>query len=267
MAKLEGIGKLDRERLTSILRETQTTISVEDAVKVLGVSRDYAAKLLAKWAVKGWLARVSRGVYIAVPIESTTADIRLEDPWAVAEKLFHPCYIGGWSAAEHWGLTEQIFRTIIVLTTQKPRNQHLNIRGTHFWLRMIPKENMFGLKAVWHEQIKIFVSDQSRTILDFLIDPKLGGGIRHVIDMFREYLKTEHKNLPLLMEYVVRLDTSAVFKRLGFLLEQNAPEEKDAICICEKHITISKTKLDPQLKDSNKLITRWRLWVPENWKV
>jgi hypothetical protein len=58
-----------------------------------------------------------------------------------------------------------------------------------------------------------------------------------------------------------------VFKRLGFLLEQNASEETDAIFLCEKHITISKTKLDPELKDSNKLITRWRLWVPENWKL
>ncbi len=267
MAKLEGIGKLDRERLTSVLRATQTTISVTDAVQVFGVSREYAAKLLAKWAAKGWLARVSRGIYIAVPLESASADIPLEDPWAIAEKLYQPCYIGGWSAAEHWGLTEQIFRTVVVLTTRKPRNHHPNIRGTDFWLSTVPKETMFGLKAVWHEQIKVFVSDPSRTILDFLIDPKLGGGIRHVVDMLREYLKTEHKNLSLLMDYAVRLDNSAVFKRLGFLLEQNASEERDAISICEKHTTISKTKLDPQLKDSNKLITRWRLWVPENWKL
>ena len=33
----------------------------------------------------------------------------LEDPLVIAEKLFSPCYVGGWSAAEYWGITEQIF--------------------------------------------------------------------------------------------------------------------------------------------------------------
>jgi hypothetical protein len=32
--------------------------------------------------------------------------------WLVAHKLFSPCYIGGWIAAHHWGLTEQIFNSI-----------------------------------------------------------------------------------------------------------------------------------------------------------
>jgi predicted transcriptional regulator of viral defense system len=101
------------------------------------------------------------------------------------------------------------------------------------------------------------VSDPTRTILDFLIDPKLGGGIRMTADMLKEYLKSEHKNLTLLIDYANRLNNSAAFKRLGFLLEQYAPEELDIIGACKKQVTISKTKLDPQL-DSDKLITRFR---------
>jgi hypothetical protein len=49
------------------------------------------------------------------------------------------------------------------------------------------------------------------------------------------------------------------------LLEQYAPEENDIIGACKTRVTISKTKLDPQL-DANKLITRWRLWIPTHWK-
>jgi predicted transcriptional regulator of viral defense system len=265
MSRPSGIGKLDRERITMLLRDTQHTISVKEAATLLGLSRKHAAKILARWAIKGWVSRIKRGLYIPVPLESTTGDIPLERPWVVAEKLFHPCYIGGWSAAEYWGLTEQIFRTLVVLTTERPRNRKPVINGTDFLLHTISKLAMFGLKIIWQEKIKVSVSDPTRTILDFLIDPKLGGGIRMTTDMLKEYLKSEHKNLPLLIDYANRLNNSAAFKRLGFLLEQYAPEELDIIDTCKKQVTISKTKLDPQL-DADKLITRWRLWVPAHWK-
>lgn len=265
MDRLSGIGKLDRERIATLLRGTQHTISVNEAAVLLGLSREHAAKILARCASKGWVSRIKRGVYIPVPLESTTGDIPLEHPWVVAEKLFHPCYIGGWSAAEHWGLTEQIFRTLLVLTTERPRNRKPVISGTDFLLHTISKKALFGLKTIWQEKTKVSVSDPTRTILDFLIDPKLGGGIRMIADMLKEYLKSEYKNLPLLIDYANRLDNSAAFKRLGFLLEQYTPKELDIIDACKKQVTISKAKLDPQL-GADKLITRWRLWVPASWK-
>lgn len=265
MSKPSGIGKLDRERITVILRGTQHTISIIEAAKLLNLSKEHAAKLLARWALKGWVSRIKRGVYIPVPLESTTSDIALENPWAIAEKLYHPCYIGGWSAAEHWGLTEQIFRTVVVLTTQRPRNRKPIINGTSFLLHTVSEQAMFGLMTIWYGKTKTFVSDPTRTILDFLAHPEMGGGLRPTIDMLNEYLKSKHKNLTLLIEYANRLHNGAVFKRLGFLLEQYVPEETDAIEACKKQVTISKVKLDPQL-DAEKLITRWRLWVPKYWK-
>ena len=33
-----GIGKLDRKRITALLRETQETISLKDAVKILEIA-------------------------------------------------------------------------------------------------------------------------------------------------------------------------------------------------------------------------------------
>ena len=265
MAKLSGMGELDRERLAKVLRGTQHTISVKEAAILLDLSKEHTAKILARWAAKGWLSRIKRGTYIPVPLESTTSDIPLEHPWVIAEKLFHPSYIGGWSAAEYWNLTEQIFNTFVVFTSKRPRNRQPVINGTHFLLHTIQKRAFFGLKTIWQEQTKIFVSDPTRTMLDFLADPKLAGGIRMAVDMLKEYLKSEHKNLPLLIDYATRLNNSAAFKRLGFLLEQYTPEQLEIIDACKKQITISKTKLDPQL-DAKKFITRWRLWIPAQWK-
>ncbi|MBW2108976.1 MAG: type IV toxin-antitoxin system AbiEi family antitoxin domain-containing protein [Deltaproteobacteria bacterium] len=264
MKKLEGLGSTDRERIGAIIRGTKGTVSVEDAGKILGISSTEAAKMLARWAKKGWFSRIRRGLYVPIPLESKTADMVLEDPWLVAERLYAPCYIGGWSAAEYWGLTEQIFRTVVVMTKQKPRDRRPTIKGTDFFLRTVSEKAMFGLKSVWRGQVKVSVSDPTRTILDMLDDPALGGGIRSASDMFKNYLRSENTNLDLLIDYAQRLGNGAVFKRLGFLLERFAPEYPDQIARCRSMLTAGNAKLDPTLS-SDRLITRWRIWVPTSW--
>lgn len=263
---MSGLGKTDRKQLSAILRDTKGTVSVSEATTILNVSRVAAAKKLARWTSKGWLSRVGRGLYIPVPLEQQTSDIVLEDPWLVADRLYAPCYIGGWSAAEYWEMTEQIFRTIVVMTTQKPRDRSPIIKGTKFLLRTVPQKSLFGLKQVWHGQVKVSVSDPSRTIIDVLNDPLLGGGLRTTTDFFSTYLKSENRNLDLLIEYAERLGNGAVFKRMGFLLERLIPEEKEIINTCRKKMTKGNAQLDPGL-GSDKLVTRWRLWVPENWTM
>jgi len=265
MEILTGIGTTDRERMAAIIRGTKGTVSVGEAARVLNVASTDAAKMLSRWSKKGWMSRIRRGLYVSVPLESRTADVPLEEPWLIADRLFSPCYVGGWSAAEYFDLTEQIFSTIMVMTVQKPRDRRPNIKGTEFMLRTISEKAMFGLKPVWRGQVKISVSDPTRTVLDMLIDPGFGGGIRSVKDMLENYLRSENINLEQLIEYGKQLGNGAAFKRLGFLLEKTAPDETEAIEQCRKRLTAGNTKLDPKLNNS-KLITRWRLWVPENWK-
>jgi predicted transcriptional regulator of viral defense system len=264
MPLLSGLGKTDRERLSAVLRGAKGAVSVEDAARLLGVERTPAAKMLARWAAKGWLSRVRRGLYVPVPLESSTADIPLEDPWMIADRLYGPCYVGGWSAAEYWDLTEQIFRTIVIITTQRPRDRKPNIKGTQFLLRTIAPQAMFGLKPVWRGPVKVDVSDPARTVLDMLADPLLGGGFRSMADMFANYLGSERKDLPLLLDYAARLGNGAVYKRLGYLLESMAPSEDEAMAVCRQQLTAGNSKLDPKLP-VDKLITRWRLWVPSHW--
>ncbi len=264
MNKISGIGKGDRKKLSAIFRETKGTISVQDAANILKTTSTDAAKMLSRWASKSWLSRVRRGLYVRMPLESYTTDIPLEDSWIIADRLFSPCYIGGWSAAEYWDLTEQIFRTVVVITTQKPRNRSPIIKGTEFMLRTVSENALFGTKPVWRGQVKVSVSDPSRTIIDLLTAPKLGGGIRPTKDIFSSYLKSEEKNIDLMIEYAKRLGNGAVFKRLGFLLERLAPDQTQSIQICRDNLTKGLAKLDPSL-NSEKLVTRWKLWVPTNW--
>jgi len=77
------------------------------------------------WSRAGWLARVRRGACVLVPIESASRDIALDNPCSVATAIFALCHIGGWSEAERWRLTGQIFRLIGVMTATRPRNRKL----------------------------------------------------------------------------------------------------------------------------------------------
>ena len=264
MAMLTGIGKLDRERLAAILRGTKGTISVAQASAILEASSTDAAKMLSRWHKKGWLSRVKRGIYVPVPLEASSANVSLEDPWLIAASLYAPCYIGGWSAAEHWDLTEQLFRTTVVMTQLTPRDRNPVIKGTTFLLCTINERKMFGLKTIWRGQVKVSVSDPTRTILDMLAEPRLGGGIRSVGDMLTNYLNSEAKNLDLLIGYADQLDNGAVFKRLGFLLERHTPNEQSVIEQCAQRLTKGNARIDPK-QPAERLVSRWRLWVPESW--
>lgn len=246
------------------MRETKGTVSVRQVADILQLTPDRAAKMLSRWASQGWVSRVQRGLYVFIPIEARSTDIALEDPWIVADQLFYPCYIGGWSAAEYWELTEQIFRTIVVMTTRKPRNRKPVIKGTGFLLRTISPDVMFGMRSVWRGQVKVNVSDPTRTVLDMLNNPASGGGLRPIVDLFNTYMASKDKDVDLLIKYAVRLGNGAVFKRLGFIATRFTPTEQTLIESCRARLTKGNAKIDPSMP-ADKLITAWNLWVPANW--
>jgi predicted transcriptional regulator of viral defense system len=67
MEKLYGLGKLERGRLTEVMRNSKGTISVGEASAILKISRSEVSKMLSRWTAKGWLSRVRQGHYVPVP--------------------------------------------------------------------------------------------------------------------------------------------------------------------------------------------------------
>jgi predicted transcriptional regulator of viral defense system/predicted nucleotidyltransferase len=260
MLPIGGLTRASREKLSKVLRQSKGAISPADASRALNVEQAEAARLLSNWSARGWLSRVRRGLYVAVSLESSTADLPLNDAWVVAERLFAPCYIGGWSAATHWGLTEQLFRSTLVFTTRRPRSRRVEARGTVFVVRTVDERAMFGLKTTWRGKAKVDVSDPTRTVLDLLDTPALGGGIRTVVDILMSYFRSTYRDPKLLIRYADRLGNKAVFKRLGFLATVIAPDEVKLIAECRKRLSAGNAKLDSQLP-AERLVTAWRLWV------
>ncbi len=256
-----GLSAISRKQLSMLLRDNPPIVTPSAAAVTLGLTPEIAARRLASWSRAGWLARVRRGTYVPVPIESESPDIALDDTWAIAATMFSPCYIGGWSAAEHWGLTEQIFRSLCVMTATRPRDRKLVLRKARFELHTVPASRFVGLKTVWRGGTRVSVSDSARTLVDMLANPALGGGIRHVAEMLNHLLDAQPKEVDKLGSHADKLGIGSVYKRLGFLLQRDRPDQVTLIKTCREKLTTGYAKLDPSLP-ADHLVTAWRIWVP-----
>jgi len=200
-----------------------------------------------------------------VPLESDTSDIVAEDPFVIAEKLFSPCYIAGMNAANYWELTEQLFRTITVMTQKQVREKTPNIAGSDYVIHSIKSSYFFGLKSVWIGNVKVSISDPSRTLVDMAMFPQFCGGIRFFEDVLENYYCSKYKDMDLLIQYLEQAQNGAAIKRLGFLVEKLFPEEEKFITFCLNNLTKGYIKISPSI-ERPKLVRRWGLWVPEVWK-
>ena len=260
-----GLGQLERSRLSQLLADTKAVISVTKATEIWKMDRSHTAKLLSLYQKKGWLKRIARGMYIEIPLNSPTLDVVPEEPFVIAEKLFSPCYIAGANAANYWDLTEQLFQTVTVMTEKLIPNRKQMIAGTEYAIHTIKPAYFFGLKTVWFGGVKVKVSDPARTIIDMVMYPQFCGGIRFVEDVLKNYFHSDHKNSDLLITYLEKITNGAAIKRLGYLVEKNFPAETRLIDFCLQHLTQGYVKLTTSV-ECPRIITRWRLRIPENWK-
>jgi predicted transcriptional regulator of viral defense system len=254
-----------RARLAVVLRAAREVVSVSIVAEALGTDRRRAAQLLSRWGTQGWLRRVGHGLYVPVPLDLAGSEQVIADPWVLVPALFGECYIGGWTAAHHWELTEQLFNETVVFTTRRIMSKRSTAQGATFILRNISSKRLFGLKTFWRESTKVSISDPARTLIDMIAAPEIGGGIDHVADCLSAYLSSKSGNRDLLIRYAEQFANGAVFKRLGFLAATRMHDARLADA-CRTHLTKGYARLDRAIP-SPKLSTTWRLWVPANWKL
>ena len=254
---------IGKRRLARVLRQAGDLLRVDDVTASLHIERKEANQLLSRWTTQGSLKRVSRGLYAPAPIQSIESEHVLTDPWVIVPSLFSPCYVGGRTAAEYWDLTEQIFKDIVVFTTESVRSKHQLIHGTNFTLKKIGQQQFFGTTSVWRSRTKVLISDEHKTILDMLEYPAISGGIQHVSDCLQAYFASDQSDSRKLFEYALKIGNGAVFKRLGFLVDRLALDPMLAEA-CRARISAGLAKLDPSI-ESPRVSTEWRLRIPDSW--
>lgn len=256
-----GISGSGRAELAAVVGRRRF-ISPADASIELGVDSRTAARKLAHWADQGWLRRVRRGLYIAVPVEAERPESWSQDALAVGAAVWEPCYFTGWTAAAHWSLTEQVFRTTVVKTAQRVRAGEICLLDADYMVIHVQEKLMaWGLESIWHEDVRLRIADPARTVVDILDSPRIGGGIgggiRHAAEILNTYLD-EH-SATRLVEYAERLGNGAVFKRLGYLVQTLRPDEQELLSACRARLSPGLALLDPSGPPHGPRVSEWRL--------
>ncbi|HUX79797.1 MAG TPA: hypothetical protein VMW10_08660, partial [Alphaproteobacteria bacterium] len=234
------------------------------AQEAFGVSREKASHMLWRLSKQGWIKKLKTGLYRVVPLESSDPSFTDENPWIIANELYAPCYIGGWTAANFWGLTDQLFLKTWVMTTRPVHKKTQSVSQHEYVLSQVKDESFFGLKIEWIENNKVLLSDPHKTLLDFLSFPD-DYTAQTMVDITQSYLRSELKDIHLLDQYTQKIANKSVLKRLGFLLELLAPDEKSLIEFCYKNISKGYSSLSTQ-SPCTKAISRWNLRVPARLK-
>ena len=130
------------------------------------------------------------------------------------------CYIGGWTAAHHWELTEQLFNETLVFTTRRVIEKRVTAQGVAFRLRSIKAKRLFGLEnpvARICEGLDIGPGAHACRH-----DRRARGRRRHrsrgrlpELHIFMARPLTAN----LLIRYAEQFNNGVIFKRLGFLAD------------------------------------------------
>ena len=252
-----------REKIQQLLSGTTGLITTENAQEIFNLSREQTRFLLWRLTKDGWLRQLRQGLYRVVPLDAPDGALTDENPWMTASALFAPCYIGGWSAAHFWGLTDQLFLDTWVMTTCSVHKKLQSVAQHAYVLRQVQEAQFFGTKTEWEEGNKILISDPHKTVLDFLSFP---GDYTpaSMVDVVQAYFASEFKDTGTLMEYAEKLVNRSALKRLGFILTHLALEDP-LIHFCHQRISKGYSSLSTQIP-CTKIASYWNLRVPEDLK-
>lgn len=254
-----GISSTGRTELATVLSGGRRFVRPENVTAALDVNADEAAKKLSRWAAQGWLRRVRRGLYIGVPVEATHPASWAEDPLAVAAEVW-PCYFTGWTAANEWALSDQVFRTTVLKTTSRVRASHVRLLDHDYLISSTSDADMsWGMKSQWRHESRLRFADPARTVVDILDVPRLGGGMRHGAEILAAYLD-EHDPATLIA-YGDRLGNMALFKRLGYSIEAMGTELPTILNACRERVSAGISALDPGGPPGGRTNRRWGLRI------
>jgi hypothetical protein len=257
-----GLSAKSRGQLSRLLRDSPPVVTPSEAAGVLGVDTAVAARRLAAWSRAGWLAAVGA----APTFRSRSSLNRPMSRWRIRgpspPRCSGPCYIGGWSAAEHWGLTEQIFRSLCVMTTKRPRNRKAGaaqgtLRASHRGGRTLhrPEDSL----ARRHARAGF---GPGAHLVDMLADPALAAVFAMLARCWGTSLHVSSPEAPKLADYASQarhwcsLQTASASCCSGII-----PIKALLIELCRQSLSAGYAKLDPALP-ADRLVTAWRVWVP-----
>jgi len=237
--------------------------TVKEFARAMNRPESKTWRVLHSLEKNGWIKRLSKGEYLIVPLEAGPEAAWLEDALVIACHLAKPASVAYWSACHWWGWTEQVPRTVFVQTTQRKMQTTQVVLGVQYRFVRVHPRKFFGHIKRTTERAEFTVTDREKTLVDALDHPEFCGGIRLVMEMLPAMESIDWDKVD---EYLERMDSGAIYKRLGFLAERfgsrlDLPDRKKRLDNWRSHLTGGYAPLDPGGPSRGKFNSRWRVRV------
>ncbi len=212
---MPGISSKEENLLASLGERSQRIFTVDEASKILELSKPFTSKIIHSLTKKNKLQRIEKGKYLVIPPVAWKTGKFTEESMIIAAQLIDPYYVSYWTALHFYGWTEQPSRTVFIATTKLKRP--VKLAGTQFKFVKLRPERFFGFKEQWIGDQKVSIASKEKTIIDCLDQPRYSGEIVEVAKGL--WNGRDEFNFELMLEYADRMGNSAIVKRLGYLLE------------------------------------------------
>ncbi len=249
--------------LSELAARGRSIFELSDFAEVLRTDRVRAKKLLYQLRQSGWIAQITRGKYLIIPLEAGPEATWSEDAMVIACHLAEPASVAYWSACHYWGWTEQIPHTVFVQTTQRKMRTTQRVLGVQYRFVRVHPRKFFGHLRRSTERGTFTITDREKTLVDALDHPELCGGIRLVAEMLPA---AEHIDWDKVEKYLEHMGSGAIYKRLGFLAERLGtrlalPDREKRLAGWRSRLTGGYAPLDPQGPPGGEIDGRWRVRV------
>ncbi|AWB28403.1 type IV toxin-antitoxin system AbiEi family antitoxin domain-containing protein [Halococcoides cellulosivorans] len=253
----QGLSTRESRLLARLAGAGHQIISVDDIETTLEVPPNTAREIASRLTEKGWLDRLFPGTYLIIPLAAGEEGVYTTHEYLIAAHVAEPMYIGYYSALSHHGLTEQVPRTVYVVTPT--RAQSRDIHGVPYRVTTVTEGKFFGSEPTSIEGTTVQVSDLEKTLVDCADHPEFCGGLRELATAMRT---ADERGCAwdTVGEYLERLDNGAATKRIVYLADQLDIDLPGREAIVES-FTSGYSPLDPTRPDTGSSDSAYRLRI------
>ncbi|WP_096391750.1 type IV toxin-antitoxin system AbiEi family antitoxin domain-containing protein [Halopenitus persicus] len=253
----QGLSTRESRLLARLAGAGYQIISVDDIETTLEVSPNTAREIASRLTEKGWLDRLFPGTYLIIPLTAGEDAVYTTHEYLIAAHVAEPMYIGYYSALSHHGLTEQVPRTVYVVTPT--RAQSREIHGVPYRVTTVTERKFFGFEPTSIEGTTVQVSDLEKTLVDCADHPEFCGGLRELATAMRT-ADDRGCAWDTVGEYLKRLDNGAATKRIVYLADRlgiDLPAREELVA----SFTSGYSPLDPTRPDTGSTNSTYRLRI------
>lgn len=234
------LSKLENLAYEELKKNNLEIFQIKDLSLVLNINNTKAYNLVKALKKKGVIKKAGKTFFA----------FKETNELIIGTRLNYPSYVSFWSALNYYGFSDQMPKKIFLATTKYSREIN------NFKYVTLSKKRSFGYTSIG----EITIAEKEKAIIDSLLLPKYAGGLKEVAKCLQAALNQIGQKR--LINYALKMQSKAVIRRLGYLLE-NMNCNKESFKALRQKIGKGYERLDPSLKKKNNLNKTWLLDI--NW--